>query len=133
VTAGTAPVPVVCAVIERAGRFLAAQRAAHESNALLWEFPGGKIQKDETAQEALARELREELGIDVSILAAGAPQVYSYPHITIELIPFVCTLVHGEPHAHEHAAIAWVTPEEAKDLPWAPADVPVLEDYIKRK
>ena len=128
-----AAVPVVCAIIERAGRILAAQRAAHESNALLWEFPGGKVKKGEAARTALARELKEELGIEVSICSAGVPHIHTYPTIIIELIPFVCSLAKGEPRPHEHAAIRWISMHEAKELSWAPADIPVLEDYLKGK
>ena len=129
--AGGAPVPVVCAIIERACRFLAAQRAAHESNALLWEFPGGKVKKGETARAALARELQEELGIEIAVISACPPRVYSYPHIAIELMPFVCAISKGEPQAREHAALEWVTAAEAKKLSWAPADIPILQDYLK--
>jgi 8-oxo-dGTP diphosphatase len=129
VTAKPDTVPVVCAIIERGDRFLAAKRGAGQTNALLWEFPGGKVKKGEFAETALIRELHEELGISVKLITRLAPCVYIYPWMTIELIPFVCEIVAGEPHLHEHAEIRWIDKEEASGLAWAAADVPVLVEY----
>ena len=126
-------VPVACGIVERGGRFLAALRGTAQSNAGRWEFPGGKIRADETAATALVRELREELYLDISILARLPPNRYSYPWITIELNPFICSLNRGEPRLSEHAEIRWVTVQEAKELEWAPADVAVLEKYQQYK
>lgn len=129
---GRAAVPVVCAIIERDGRFLAAKRAPAQSNGLLWEFPGGKVGDGESARDALVRELREELGITVKVLSPLTPSTHAYPWITIELIPFICTISDGEPRPHEHAEIRWVTGDEAGRLTWAAADVAVLEEYLAR-
>jgi 8-oxo-dGTP diphosphatase len=130
-------VPVACGIVEQGGRFLAALRRTAPSNAGpaagLWEFPGGKIRADETAETALARELGEELCLEISIIARLPPNRYSYPLFTIELVPFVCSIVRGEPRLSEHAAIRWVTFQEAQVLEWAPADVAVLKEYHRYK
>ena len=127
-----AGVPVVCGIIERGGTFLAALRGPGQSNAGLWEFPGGKIRTGETAEAALVRELREELGIDVSVRTALTANRHAYPDLTIELIPFICSHFRGEPRPREHTEVRWVTVQEAQALEWAPADVPVLREYLDR-
>jgi 8-oxo-dGTP diphosphatase len=122
------PVTVVCAILERGGTILAAQRGPGQSNAGLWEFPGGKVHPGESPECALRREILEELGIEVSIIRPLAPVLYSYPWITIDLLPFVCT-ASAEPVPREHSSLKWVLPEEARLLKWSPADVPALENY----
>jgi 8-oxo-dGTP diphosphatase len=120
----------VCAIIERNGGFLAAKRAAHQTNGLLWEFPGGKVMEGETAECALVRELREELGIEVRIVKRLPTSFHEYPWISIDLVPFICSLTSGEPQPHEHAELRWIDKKESSALEWAPADVPVLEGYL---
>jgi len=120
----------VCGIIKQGDLFLAALRGPDQSNAGLWEFPGGKVRSGETLEAALQRELREELAIEVSLTSSLASSIYTYPSITIELIPFICKLIHGEPHPREHAEVRWLGPIEAQSLPWAPADVPVLREYL---
>ncbi|MGA2507809.1 MAG: (deoxy)nucleoside triphosphate pyrophosphohydrolase [Chitinispirillaceae bacterium] len=126
-------VPVACGIIERNDVFLAAQRGAGQSNAGLWEFPGGKIDRGETAETALVRELQEELGIEVAITAKLAPFSHAYPWIAIELIPFVCKIIKGEPHPCEHAEVRWINICNSDLLVWAPADIPVLREYLSCK
>jgi 8-oxo-dGTP diphosphatase len=126
-------VPVVCGIIEHNNKFLAAQRGTGQSNAGFWEFPGGKVHCGETAEAALLRELKEELAIEVSITVPLASHTYTYPWITINLIPFVCSLTSGEPHPREHAGVKWIDSSDARTLPWTPADVPVLKEYLDSK
>jgi 8-oxo-dGTP diphosphatase len=129
-----APLEVVCALIERDGRVLIAQRPAHKHLGLLWEFPGGKIEAGEPAGDALRREIREELRCDIVLGDALPPALHAYPKITVRLHGFVATLAPGspEPVAAEHAALAWVRTDELDDYPLAPADYPVLASYRRR-
>jgi len=123
---------VTCAIIERDGLVLAAQRSATMAMPLKWEFPGGKIDPGEQPEECLARELMEELNVRVAIRAALPPATHAYPNLTVTLYPFICTIESGELRPHEHAAIAWLPPEELYALDWAAADLPVLAAYIRR-
>lgn len=122
---------VACAIIERNGLILAARRSEAMSLPLRWEFPGGKIDPGETPEQCLRRELREELGIAISVGAALEPVTHDYPTFTVTLYPFVCAMEEGgEITLHEHAAIAWLTPEALPSLDWAAADGPILEQYL---
>jgi 8-oxo-dGTP diphosphatase len=98
---------------------------------LKWEFPGGKISGDETAEECPRRELKEELGVLVQVGAALAPSPHRYPGFAITLYPFLCTIQSGELILHEHAEIAWVKPQGLLELDWADADRPVAEAFLK--
>lgn len=127
----SAPLEVVCALIERDGCVLIAQRPAHKHLGLLWEFPGGKIEAGEPPGDALRREIHEELHCDIVLGEALPPALHTYPKITVRLHGFVATLAPDspEPVAVEHAALAWVRPEELAAYPLAPADYPVLASY----
>lgn len=123
------PIPVVCAVIERPdGRVLLAQRPAHKHLGLKWEFPGGKVEPGESPEDALRREIKEELGCDLALGAALPPFTHDYGTVVITMIPFVCTLAAASPapHPHEHVALAWVARDELETYDLAPADWPVL-------
>ena len=126
-----AAIPVVCAVIEREGRVLVAQRPAHKHLPLKWEFPGGKVEPGETAEAAIIREIREELGCDLLIARALPRFTHAYA-VVIEMIPFVCTLAPTSPppHAHEHVALAWVTLAELRAYDLAAADWPVIDALV---
>lgn len=121
---------VACAIIEQDGTVLAAQRSAAMSLPLKWEFPGGKIESGETAEECLIRELREELGVSVLIGSALSPATHSYPDFTVTLYPFTCRLNGGTVTNHEHHALKWVEPQQLAELDWATADLPVIREYM---
>jgi 8-oxo-dGTP diphosphatase len=122
------PVPVVCAVIERDGRVLVAQRPPEKLLPLKWEFAGGKVEPGEEPAAAIVREIREELGCAVAVTRALPRFTHDYGRVVIEMIPFVCALAPDspEPHPHEHVAVAWVTPEELAHYDLAAADWPVV-------
>ena len=131
-SARPASLPVVCAVIEDLdGRVLVAQRPAHKHLGLKWEFPGGKLERDELPEAALTRELREELGCEITLVRALPRSTHDYGTVVIEMIPFVCQVPPGSaaPHPHEHVAVRWVTLAELETFELAPADWPVVESY----
>lgn len=122
-------IKVTCAVIEKEGKVLAAQRSKSMSLPLKWEFPGGKIHTGESPGECLKRELTEELGIEAEICYPLPPVTHNYQTFSVLLHPFVCSNVSGEIVLHEHTALAWLNPGELYALNWAEADVPVIQLY----
>jgi 8-oxo-dGTP diphosphatase len=123
------PIHVVCGIIERENRILLAQRPAGKRLAGLWEFPGGKVELDETPVQALHRELAEELGCEVIITREGPAVPWVYEWGSIVLHSFVCRLADNssEPHAHEHQAIAWLPQAQIRTFDLAPADGPIVD------
>jgi 8-oxo-dGTP diphosphatase len=121
---------VACAIIEQDGTVLTAQRSATMSLPLKWEFPGGKIEAGETAEECLIRELREELGVSVFIGSALSPATHNYRDFIVTLYPFICSLTGGTVTMHEHHALKWVEPQQMPELDWAAADLPVISEYL---
>jgi 8-oxo-dGTP diphosphatase len=114
-------------VIQRPdGSFLLGQRPAGKVYAGYWEFPGGKMEPGEPAARALARELHEELGIDVEHAYPWITRVFTYPHATVRLNFFRVTQWRGEPHPREDQAIAWQQPGTTLAAPMLPANAPVL-------
>ena len=120
-------VEVAAAVIERPdGSFLLAQRPAGKVYAGWWEFPGGKIERGEPAERALARELHEELGIDVARAYPWITRVHVYEHATVMLHFFRVVGWSGEPRAREGQALRWQRLDEPVAEPMLPANAPVL-------
>jgi 8-oxo-dGTP diphosphatase len=127
----TAKVSVVGGAVVRDGCVLVARRGPRQRHAGWWELPGGKLEPGETEPQALARELREELGIEVSVGARLDEATHHYPGITVRLAAWSATLAAGEPTATEHDALKWVRPHELADLAWAPADVPLIPAVVR--
>jgi len=120
-------IDVAAAVLERPdGSFLLARRPPGKVYEGYWEFPGGKVEPGEDAARALARELHEELGIDVQRAYPWLVRVYTYPHGTVRLNFFRVTEWHGEPHPREDQAMAWQSRGAASVAPMLPANAPVL-------
>ncbi|MEX2239554.1 MAG: Nudix family hydrolase [Burkholderiales bacterium] len=118
---------VAAAVIQRAdGAFLLAQRPPGKVYAGYWEFPGGKIEPGEAAERALARELREELGIEACTSFPWLTREYTYPHASVRLNFFRITAWKGDPHPKEQQAIAWQRFGAPLAAPMLPANAPVL-------
>ena len=124
-------VRVPCAIIERNGKVLAAQRSAGGSLPMKWEFPGGKLEADETEEEGLIREIREELCVEIRIGERLPVTDRDDIWRTIQLVPFVCELASEEIVLTEHEQILWLTPDELPELDWAEADRDVLLNYFK--
>lgn len=118
---------VVCAVISDCeGRLLACRRSSEQSQPGKWEFPGGKIEVGEDAEDALVREISEELGCAIQVNSSLPVVEHRYPEFSIRLIPYFCQLEDGEiPQIMEHAEMRWVTLTECSGLDWAEADIPI--------
>ncbi len=126
-TGSRKPVAVSVAVMVRGdGQVLLARRPASKVYAGYWEFPGGKVEPGETDGEALAREIQEELGVEITRAWPWVTQVYAYPHATVRLKFFRVTGWTGEPRAKEHDAIIWQPPGAIDLEPLLPANGPVL-------
>ena len=117
---------VVAALIWEEDRFLACQRPAHKTRALLWEFVGGKVEPNETKEEALVRECKEELDVTVQVEDVFMEVTHAYPDLTVHLTLFNARIAEGVPQKLEHHDIRWMTVEEIDDFPFCPADVEIL-------
>lgn len=122
---------VAAALIWNKGKFLICQRPKSKTRALMWEFVGGKVEAGETAEEALIRECREELGIAVRPCGIFAQVVHEYPDITIRLTLFNAEIVCGTPQLLEHNDIRWIMPKEIGRYEFCPADKEILEKINK--
>lgn len=100
------------------------------SHPLKWEFPGGKIEPDETPQSALAREIKEELSVEINILQPLTSVKHDYKNKAIELIPFLAEISSGNIYLTEHQEYRWLHRNELLQLDWAEADVPVVMELI---
>lgn len=123
---------VVAALIWDKERFLICKRPKEKARGLLWEFVGGKVEPGECGEEALARECREELGIDVAAEDVFTEVVHAYPDLTIHLTLYNARIVSGAPKRLEHAALAWITPEEIGNYAFCPADADILRQIQER-
>lgn len=113
------------------GQFLICQRPAHKARGLLWEFVGGKAEKDESLKEALVRECREELDIRVEPGSIFVQLVHEYPDITIRLTLFNSTIVSGTPKLLEHNDMQWIYPSQIPNYDFCPADEDILKMLMK--
>ncbi|WP_421927340.1 8-oxo-dGTP diphosphatase MutT [Neoaquamicrobium sediminum] len=121
-----------CALVDGDGRVLIAQRPEGKQLAGMWEFPGGKVEPGETPEEAVVRELREELGIETKV-ACLAPLTFAshaYESFNLLMPLFVCRRYWGIPQAQEGQALKWVRPNKLRDYPMPPADEPLIPFLI---
>jgi len=115
-------IEVCCAIILKESKILAVQRGPESSNPWKWEFPGGKINAGETAEQSIIREIEEELTIRIEILNQLVPVEFDYGSKQIHLIPFVCEISSGEIKLTEHIATQWLEFEELASTDWSDAD-----------
>ena len=113
---------VVAGVAQRAGRVMVCRRRAEASNGLKWEFPGGKIEPGESPEEALARELREELGIAVRVGRVMDAVFFRYPERDVLVLFYRCRITAGEPRTIDCDAVEWARPEDVGGYDFAGAD-----------
>lgn len=117
---------VVGAVMIHDGAVLAAQRSHTMSLPKLWEFPGGKIEEGESPQDALVREVREELTCHVSIGERLETTTHEYDFGVVTLTTFYAVIVDGDPRPTEHAELRWIPIGDLRSVVWAPADLPAV-------
>lgn len=125
-------IEVVAAVIVDNGRVLATQRGYGDYDGY-WEFPGGKVEPDESREEALAREIREELDMELEHMSFICTVEYDYPSFHIVMHCFACSPSSGCPVLKEHRAGRWLSPSELHTVKWLPADydaLPLVEEYL---
>lgn len=119
---------VACALVDADRRVLIARRPEGKGMAGLWEFPGGKIEPGERPEDALVRELEEELGVSTRTACLApltfASHAYEDFHLLMPL--YVCRKWQGTPEAREHQALKWVRPQALRDYPMPPADIPLI-------
>jgi len=122
---------VACAIIRDArGNILATQRSMSMSLPLKWEFPGGKVESGETYEQAIIREISEELSINILVIKGLEEVRHEYPEVIVTLIPFLCSMTDGQLKLNEHHAFNWISPVNLLDLDWAEADIPVVKNYL---
>jgi 8-oxo-dGTP diphosphatase len=118
---------VVAGLIVRDGRLLITQRTQPPALAGKWEFPGGKIEEGEAPEVALARELREEIGVDVRVGRIWDVLFHRYPDFDLIMLVYACAIADGEPRAVDVGDLAWVLPVELPRWDILPADRPLVE------
>lgn len=119
-------VRVTAAVICRENKIFATQRGYGDYKDW-WEFPGGKIESGESPEQALKREILEELAAEISVGRKIMTVEYDYPTFHLSMDCFVCTLIRGEPELLEHEAAKWLSRSELDSVPWLPADREVVD------
>ena len=123
-------IEVVAAIILKDGKVLATQRG-HGQWKGWWEFPGGKIEPGETQQQALIREIREELDADISVGRLLKTIEWDYPDFHLTMHCFVCSLTSESLHLNEHQSARWLTRSALDSVNWLPADVELLPELKK--
>ena len=113
---------VTAAIIQQDDKILICQRPVNKNCALLWEFPGGKIETNETGEQCIVRECQEELGITIYVKREISNITYEYPDRLVHLHFYLCNITAGVPEKKEHNALAWISPDEVKKYKFCPAD-----------
>jgi 8-oxo-dGTP diphosphatase len=124
----TNAIEVVAAVIFREGKVLCVQRPQNSKEyiSLKWEFPGGKVEQGEDRIQALKREIREELLIEIQIIEFLMTVEHTYPDFHLVMHAYTCEIFSGGPVLTEHVDMKWLPVEELDQLDWAAADIPVV-------
>ena len=117
---------VVAALLWEGDRFLICQRPAHKTRGLLWEFVGGKVEPGETKEQALRRECREGLGIEIGVEDVFMEVLHTYPDMQVHLTLFNSRIQRGAPQLLEHHALRWILPAEIPQYDFCPADQEIL-------
>lgn len=119
-------IEVVAALIWQEDRFMICRRPPHKARGLLWEFVGGKVEPGETKPQALIRECREELAVELTVGDLFMEVTHEYPDITVHLSLFHAAIAQGQPQKLEHVDIQWITPAQIDQYEFCPADEAIL-------
>lgn len=122
---------VTAAAMVRNGRILIAQREAGSHMGLLWEFPGGKLEPDETPEECIVREIKEELDMEIEVLDIYKAVKFKYEEKDIMLLCYLCKLLKGEGKTLECNDFRWVKRDELTNFEFVPADLQIVEKLIR--
>ena len=118
---------VSAAVIQSSGMIFAAQRKDAGPLALKWEFPGGKVEPGEDPAEAVVREIKEELSIQIDVLSHLTTVKHAYETFYLEMNAYLCKIVSGKLRLNEHIDAKWLSKSELYTVDWAAADLPIVE------
>ncbi|QZK89229.1 (deoxy)nucleoside triphosphate pyrophosphohydrolase [Flavobacterium sp. CHNK8] len=122
---------VTCAIIHFDGKILVTQRSEKMKLPLKWEFPGGKLEEDESEADCIKREILEEINIEIEVVKQLSNSVYDYGSFKINLIPFIANYVSGEIILSEHKDYKLLDKSQLLNLDWAEADLPIVEEFLK--
>ncbi len=122
---------VTCAIIFFDNQILVTQRSEKMKLPLKWEFPGGKLEENESQIDCVKREIKEELNIEIEVLKSLSNSIYDYGVFKINLIPFISNYVSGEIILSEHKDYKLLDKSELLNLDWAEADLPIVEEFLK--
>lgn len=126
-------ITVVAALIEKDNKYLIARRSTGSQDVLgKWEFPGGKVEEDETEEHAIEREIKEEFEMDIKAIRFLTNSVCEYPSKTIDLRLYECKYLSGEFHLHDHSEYLFVDKNEIINYNLCPADI-MLAEFVKEK
>ncbi|MBF0492046.1 MAG: 8-oxo-dGTP diphosphatase MutT [Deltaproteobacteria bacterium] len=120
-------IEVAAAIIKKEGRYLITKRLKKSHLGHFWEFPGGKVERQETPEQCVIRECLEEIDVEVKPTQLFEELTHSYPEVSLKLYFFLCDLVSGTPKTIECADLKWVYPEELKDYPFPEADLEIIQ------
>lgn len=125
-------IKVVCAIIYNANKVLLCRRKPDKSLGGYWEFPGGKVEVNESNEESLIRELKEELEMKVDIEKFFKSSTHEYENFTIDLIAYICRFVSSNFKLIDHDRYEWIEPNELLGWKLAPADIPIAKELINK-
>ncbi|MBY0487869.1 MAG: (deoxy)nucleoside triphosphate pyrophosphohydrolase [Flavobacteriaceae bacterium] len=124
-------IKVTCAIVLFNSKILVTQRSEKMSLPLKWEFPGGKLEENESEIECIKREIKEELSIEIDVINQLSNSIFDYGAFKINLIPFIANYLSGEIRLTEHKDYRILEKSELSLLDWAEADIPIVEEFLK--
>lgn len=123
---------VVAGILTKKDKILIAKRRLNQHLGGSWEFPGGKIEPNESETDALIREFQEELNIEIRVIKKYHQNLHSYPDKNVNILSYLVEHISGDIQLRAHESAAWVTPDELINYDMAPADIPIARLLIKK-